>query len=154
MNKRGYFGIGVYHPKTVENIGTLWRSAFLFGADFIFTVGARYKKQPSDTPKTQNHVPLYNYTDFEDLTKHLPEGAELVCIEMDDKAKALNTSNHPERAVYLLGAEDYGIPEELMNGHQKVFIPTEREFSMNVAMAGSIVLYDRMSKIVHNNGGK
>lgn len=32
--KRGYYGIGIYHPKTTENVGTLWRSAHNFGADF------------------------------------------------------------------------------------------------------------------------
>lgn len=37
--KRGYFGIGVYHSKNADNIGTLWRSAAIFGADFIFTNG-------------------------------------------------------------------------------------------------------------------
>jgi len=26
--KRGYFGIGIYLPKTETNLGTLWRSAF------------------------------------------------------------------------------------------------------------------------------
>lgn len=146
MKKRGYFGIGIYQPKTTENMGTLWRSAFLFSADFIFTVGARYKKQPSDTPNTQLHVPLYNYTDFDDLIKHLPDGSQLVCIEMLDKAKSLKEMSHPERAVYLLGAEDYGIPEELTKGYQTVYIPTERPFSMNVAVCGSLVLYDRSIK--------
>jgi hypothetical protein len=34
---RGYFGIGIYHGKTEENIGTLWRSAYAYGADFVFT---------------------------------------------------------------------------------------------------------------------
>lgn len=51
MNKRGYFGIGIYNPKTETNMGTLWRSAYNFGADFIFTIGMRYKKMGSDTAK-------------------------------------------------------------------------------------------------------
>lgn len=146
MKKRGYFGIGIYQPKTTENMGTLWRSAFLFGADFIFTVGARYKKQPSDTPKAMLHVPLYHYADFDDLIEHLPAASSLVCIEMIEGAKTLKEMSHPERAVYLLGAEDYGIPEELTKGYQTVYIPTERPFSMNVAVCGSLVLYDRSIK--------
>jgi dTMP kinase len=56
-------------------------------------------------------------------------------------AKNLKEANHPKRAVYVLGAEDYGIPEEIMKGYQKVFIDTT--FCLNVAVAGSIVLYDR-----------
>jgi tRNA(Leu) C34 or U34 (ribose-2'-O)-methylase TrmL len=143
---RGFFGIGVYHPKTTENIGTLWRSAYLFGADFIFTVGARYHKQPSDTPDTSKHIPLYTYADLDDLVAHLPARSDLVCVELAEKAKELNESHHPERAVYLLGAEDYGIPQDFLVGHQTVIIPTEKTWSMNVAVAGSIVMYDRYVK--------
>lgn len=144
---RGYYGIGVYHPKTEENIGTLWRSAFLWGADFIFTVGARYRKQPSDTPDTSKHIPLYNYSDFEDLKKHMPDRSELVCVELAEKAQPLNRTHHPERAVYLLGAEDYGIPSEYLRGHQTVVIPTDKQWSMNVAVAGSIIMYDRFVNV-------
>ena len=39
VNDPGFFGIGVYRLKTEANHGTLWRSAFQFGADFIFTIG-------------------------------------------------------------------------------------------------------------------
>jgi len=112
--KRGYFGIGVYNPKTTENIEKLWRSAHNFGADFIFTVGARYKKQPSDTTKAERHIPLYVYEDFEDYRKHLPTTAELIFIEQSDKSKSITDFKHPEQAIYLLDAEDSGVPEDLM----------------------------------------
>jgi tRNA (guanosine-2'-O-)-methyltransferase len=42
---RGYYGIGIENVKTAENVGTLWRSAYILGASFIFTIGKRYKKQ-------------------------------------------------------------------------------------------------------------
>lgn len=32
ISNRGYFEIGVYHPKTPMNVGTLWRSAYQLGA--------------------------------------------------------------------------------------------------------------------------
>lgn len=38
MIKRGYFGIGIYNGKNTANIGTLWRSAAILGANFIFTI--------------------------------------------------------------------------------------------------------------------
>ena len=142
--KRGYFGIGIYHPKTTENIGTLWRSAHNFGADFIFTVGARYKKQPSDTTKAWRHVPLYHYKDMEDLKEHLPQGSELVFVEQAEGSSDLKTFFHPESALYVLGAEDYGVPEQEMRGFRKVQIDTP--MCLNVAVAGSIVLYDRSIK--------
>ena len=33
---RGYFGIGIHCPKVTKNIGTLWRTAHILGADFMF----------------------------------------------------------------------------------------------------------------------
>ena len=127
-------------------MGTLWRSAFLFGASYIFTIGARYHKQPTDTPDTMKHVPLYNYKDWEDFTKHQPKDCEVVCVELDEKSHSLVNYVHPERAVYVLGAEDYGIPVEYLKGNQVVQIPTEKRWSMNVSVAGSIILYDRVAK--------
>ena len=138
--KRGYFGIGIYHPKTTENIGTLWRSAHNFGADFIFTIGKRYKIQASDTTKAERHIPLYEYETFDDFKKHLPKGCRIVCIEQCEGATNIKSVTHPETAAYLLGAEDYGIPGNLLVGHPKVYIDTP--MCLNVVVAGSIVMFD------------
>ena len=140
-NRRGYWGIGIYHPKTTENIGTLWRTAHNFGADFIFTIGRRYKKQASDTTKAQRHVPLYEYKSMDDFKEHLPKGCQLVFVEQTEGAYDMQNFVHPETCAYVLGAEDYGVPEKMMFGHQKVFINTP--MCLNVAVAGSITAYDR-----------
>ena len=146
MNGRGYFGIGVYHPKTAVNIGTLWRSALIFGADFIFTIGRRYNKQASDTLKTWRHVPLFNFQTFEEFQSSIPYDCILVYVELADHSEGLDTFKHPERAVYLLGAEDNGIPEVLINGKRVIQIPGVNDFCLNVSVAGSIVMYDRLVK--------
>lgn len=144
--KRGYFGIGVFNCKNTANIGTLWRSAHCFGADFIFTVGARYKYQPSDTMKTSRHIPLFAFTDILDLRSHIPMGCELIGIELSDEAKSLASFVHPESACYLLGAEDHGLDEAAISAcHRIVQIPGASH-CLNVSVAGSIVLYDRVSK--------
>lgn len=119
----------MYHPKTTENIGTLWRSAHNFGADFIFTIGKRYQKQASDTTKA---------------SRHIPHGCQIVFVEQTEGARNLKDAVHPETAAYVLGAEDYGVPEDLMRGYQKVQI--ESPMCLNVAVAGSIVMYDRKVK--------
>ena len=146
----GFYGIGVYHPKVSENIGTLWRHAWLYGADFIFTVGRRYTKQATDTVKAPMMVPLYHYEDFDDFNDHLPFGCPIVCVELAPKAAALPDVTHPDRAAYLLGAEDHGIPAALLVGRQTIQIPAVRPQSMNVAVAGTLVMYDRFLK----RGGK
>jgi tRNA G18 (ribose-2'-O)-methylase SpoU len=54
---------------------------------------------------------------------------------------------HPERAVYILGAEDGGLPIEIAaRCHGVVSIPAVRFASYNVAVAGTLIMYDRMIK--------
>lgn len=143
---RGYFGIGIYHPKTKVNIGTLWRSAYIYGASFIFTIGKRYKVQGSDTMKSYRHIPLFNYLSFSDFIKALPYDSRLACIELDDRAVPLSDYAHPQRVVYLLGAEDNGLPETVLKGRDIIQIPSAKHFCLNVSTAGSIVMYDRFIK--------
>ncbi len=145
VSDRGYVGIGIEHPKTGVNVGTLWRSANVFGAAFIFTVGRRYQHQGSDTLKSPRHVPLLHFGSIDDLVDHLPHGCPLVAIEQAPGSELLPSFAHPERAAYLLGAEDHGLTDRaLRRSHYLVEIPTVR--CLNVAVAGSIVLYDRVSR--------
>ena len=143
---RGFFGIGVFHSKSVQNIGTLWRSAHCFGAAFIFTVGRRYEQQASDTMKTQRHIPLYHYKDIGEMKTNTPFGTRIVGVELTERSKPLSTFTHPETAIYLLGAEDHGLnPEAIAACHSLVQIEGASR-CLNVAVAGSIVIYDRISK--------
>jgi tRNA G18 (ribose-2'-O)-methylase SpoU len=142
---RGYFGIGVFHSKTPANMGTLWRSAQNFGAAFCFTVGCRYTVQPSDTTKAYRHIPMFHFASLDDLRGHIPLDCPLVGVEQDEVARELNTYTHPERAIYLLGAEDRGLPRSVMGVCRDV-VQISSPMCLNVAVAGSIVMYDRVSR--------
>lgn len=143
--KRGYFAIGIQNTKTEQNIGTLWRSANLFGAAFIFIIGNRYKRQSSDTMQTWRHIPLMNYETFGDFYNAMPYDCRLIGVELHDKSEPLNQFVHPNRSVYLLGAEDTGLTNEAIDKcHSIIQLPGS--YSMNVAVAGSIVMYDRSCK--------
>lgn len=142
MGTRGYFEIGVFHVKRECNIGTLWRSAFQLGAAGIFTIGRRYDHQCSDTCKTFRHVPLRHFDNLAQFIDGLPLGAQLVGIEMG--GTPLREFTHPERAIYLLGAEDHGLPELVLSKCQSVVsLEAVGMASYNVSVAGSIVLYHR-----------
>lgn len=145
--KKGYYGIGIYETKEDTNIGTLWRSAMNFGADYIFTIGARYKKQRTDTTKTWRNIPLFEYKDWDDFMNHIPKDAELVFVEQTEKSVELRNFCHPKQAIYILGAEDRGVPTELMRGHRAVEIDTP--MCLNVAVAGSIIMFDRQNKLTN-----
>ena len=142
---RGYFGIGVYRPKCEDNVGTLWRSAYQLGAAFIFTIGRRYKPQSSDTLDTWKHIPLHNYGNWDSFMETVPTNAQVVLVETG--GRELTAYQHPQRALYVLGAEDDGFPSDIISRHKTVLtIPHTRIASYNVAVAGSIVLYDRLVK--------
>ena len=139
---RGYFEIGVYHAKTETNIGTLWRPAYQLRAAGLSTIGRRYRKQASDTPKTFRHVPLRHFNDFEQWAETRPHGALLVGVEMG--GKLLEEFTHPPQAVYLLGAEDHGLPPQVVDRCDHVVsLSAVRTASYNVAVAGSLVIYHR-----------
>lgn len=139
----GFFTIGVCHPKTGINIGTLIRSAYAFGATSVFTIGRRYKRQPSAV-KTDRHIPIYHYKDIADWRCHLPKNARVVAVELANKAISIVKFCHPKQAVYLLGAEDNGLPAGLLKDFPTIQIPGKH--CLNVATAGSIIMYDRIAK--------
>lgn len=137
-----YFGIGIQNGKTPENLGVLWRTAQNLGAHYIFTIGNRYAKQACDTHNAVKAMPYFHYDTFQEFYNNMPKGSRLVGVELDDKAKELETFNHPRRCVYLLGAEDHGLSKEAIE-KSHFLVKFNSELSLNVAVAGSIVMYDR-----------
>ena len=108
----------------------------------IFTVGVRYRKQPSDVLHTPKDIPLMHFEDIEDLVRHLPYGCRLIGVELEERARMSHEYGHPDQGCYLLGAEDNGLPKKVIERcHSLIKLPGER--SLNVAVAGSLVMYDR-----------
>lgn len=146
MRDNGYFGIGCLNMKTSMNYGSLFRTAQVFGADFIFLIGCRFKQQSTDTMKSSRHMPVYEYKNFKDFNEHRPYNCPLIGIELVESATPIKEFKHPKQACYLLGAEDIGLTKEAIEHCQEIIVlPGER--SLNVAVAGSIVLFDRINKI-------
>jgi len=143
--EQGFFGIGIQNGKTPENLGVLWRSAQNMGASFIFTIGNRYAKQACDTHKAIGAMPYFHYDTFDDFFNNLPKGAMLVGVELNEKAAQLETFIHPRRCVYLLGAEDHGLSKTAIE-KSHYLVKFKSELSLNVSVAGSIIMYDRQAK--------
>lgn len=146
LSEKGYCAIGIFRGKTEHNIGTLWRSAYILGASYIFTVETRYKKQSSDVVRAWSRIPLFHYREFDDLLNNIPYDCRLIGVEIDDKAEWLHEFEHPQRAIYLLGAEDTGLPDYIKEKcHFLIKLPGNS--SLNVGVTGSIILHDRATKI-------
>lgn len=144
---RGYFAIGAEGISKAMNVGSLMRSAHAFGASFLFTVAADYargKGRGSDTSDAEGHVPLYAFPDVASLV--LPRGCVLVGVEISDEAIELPSFHHPHCAAYVFGPERGSLSAEMAaRCNHLVRIPTR--FSLNVGIAGAIVMYDRLATL-------
>lgn len=141
---RGYFGIGVESLSKQGNAGNLFRTAQGFGAQFIFTIAANYDGRASDTSRSNEHLPLYEFDRAEDML--LPKDCRLVGIELLDEAVDLPTFKHPPKAAYVLGPERDSLSPGLVARCDHIIkIPTS--FCLNVATAGAIVMYDRIASL-------
>lgn len=140
---RGYFGIGVEGLSKPMNAGNLMRSAHAFGAQFFFVAdpGPRIQDMHSDTAHSPESMPFYLWERVE--TMILPKGCSLVGVELTDDAVDLPSFYHPKMAAYIMGPEKGSLSKAAMERCDKIVkIPTR--FCINVAMAGALVMYDRM----------
>ncbi len=148
LAQRGYFAIGAERTSKSLNLGNLMRSAHAFGAAFTFTIGATYDalEAVSDTSKGRDHLPHYNWRSIGEMV--LPAGCKLVGIELVEDAVDLTRFRHPARAAYILGPEKGELSRDILERCDRVIkIPTR--FCINVAMAGAIVMYDRVLSLSH-----
>ena len=140
---RGYFGVGVEGVSKPMNLGNLVRIAHAFDASFFFSVAPRLKLSDanSDTSRAQGALPFYSFEHPSDF--RMPLGCRLIGVEITDDAVELPRFRHPMRAAYVFGAERYSLSPQMLSLCEFVVkIPTR--FSINVGMAGAIVLYDRL----------
>jgi tRNA G18 (ribose-2'-O)-methylase SpoU len=141
---RGYFGIGAEGISKSMNVGSLFRTAHAFDASFVFTVAAVYSRTEgakADTSDATAHLPFYDFPDIKLMA--LPQGCSLVGIEITDDAIDLPSFHHPKNAAYILGPERGALSPAMTERCDYVIkIPTK--FSINVGLAGALVMYDRL----------
>jgi hypothetical protein len=84
-NKR-YACIGLFNPKSPENVGSIMRAAGCYDVSSVFYTGTRYDRAKdfiTDTKKVHQDIPLIN---IDDLRKILPLGCTPVAVELVDDA--------------------------------------------------------------------
>lgn len=122
-----------------------------------------------DTQEGMFSTPTFYFEDLASFLKHLPAKTTLVVVEDMQASQPLETYSHPENATYIFGPEIKGfsepelalikqhfatlnqsIPAEHLSGNKKTahldFVKIITPQSLNVAVCGSIVMYDRHQK--------
>jgi len=141
---RGWFGIGAEGVSKPANMAALLRTGHAFGAAFAFTVAADYSREAGkgvDTSDAPSHLPFYAFPDATALV--LPEGCRLVGVELVADAVELPSFRHPPTAAYVLGRERGALSPEML-AHCEFVVRIPMRFCVNLAVAGAIVLYDRL----------
>ncbi len=137
--------IGLTKPKSPSNVGAVMRAAGCFQVNAVLYTGTRYDRAAkfcTDTKEAGRNIPL---TGVDNLLRHIPEKAKIICVELVEGAPPLPEYRHPDNVIYIFGPEDGTIGQDVIDSADAViYIPTVG--SMNLAASVNVVLYDRLSK--------
>ena len=147
------FAVAVWEITKEHNLGSLIRTAHATAAAEILLVGGRdWDPKPACT--SELYTSIIQVPDFEAFWDHVHHhGYCVVAVELHERAENLFAASYPEKPCFLLGAERGGLPEEQLDRVDSIvqipqwgLIP-----SLNLAVAGSIVVYDYLAKL-HRRG--
>ncbi len=145
MSKKGYACIGLFNPKSPENVGSVIRAAGCYGVHSVFYTGKRYdlaKQFCTDKNKVHLDIPLIG---VDDLKTIVPLDCVPVAVELVEGAKSLVDYKHPPRAFYIFGPEDGTLKKHITDFcRETIYVPTNG--CMNLAATANVILYDRMAK--------
>ena len=136
-----------------HNVGSLVRTAHATGVENVFLAGTRqWNIEAAKTSQFYTSIEMLDGVDaFRQRLRE--ENYALVAVELAPNATNLFEAEYPERPCFLLGAELEGVPEILLKEAALVvqipqwgLVP-----SLNLAVAGSIVLYDYLGKLHRDN---
>ena len=145
--------IAAWNITKEHNVGSLIRTAHAVAAEEAVLVGEReWNVEAARTAEL--YTTVTQLTDIDAFRNHLASQRwNLVAVEIDQRAVSVFGAEYPERPCFLLGAELGGVPGELLEEAELVvqipqwgLVP-----SLNLAVAGSIVLYDYLGKL-HGKG--
>lgn len=151
---RGYSAVALNNPKSECNVGGVLRAAQVYGASLVIVGGNRPKQYmgnlATDTMKAYRHMPVQR---IENLRDAIPYDCVPVAIELVEGSQNLVEFKHPERAMYVFGAEDATLGNSVLSWCKHIVsVPTSG--CMNLAACVNVVLYDRLAKAKQKKVGK
>jgi len=142
--ERGFACIALDSPKFPENVGAVLRAAHCYRVAQVNLARCRAVdlENHMNTPMAHRHTPVFMTSD---PLEYLPHDCQVVAVDLVNRAEPLTTFKHPQRAMYVFGAEDATLGQGILKRAQRhVYVPTQG--CMNLAATVNVVLYDRMLK--------
>jgi len=137
--------IGLCDPQSPPNVGAVMRAAGCFRVSEVFYTGDRFDRAARFYTDTQNARRDIALTGVASLLENVPDGAQIVCVDLVEGATPLPEFQHPNKAFYIFGPEDGTISQALIDrADAVVYIPTVG--CLNLAATVNVVLYDRLAK--------
>ena len=130
------------------NLGYLIRSAACFGAECIHIIGSVPNRNIINglSGSLYDYVKISKYTtpqNFLDYTKN--NNIQIISAEVDETAESLASYsfNFDRHLALVVGNEYSGVPVEIMEASQKIYIPMPGVgYCLNTAQAANILLYE------------
>lgn len=132
------------------NLGTLLRACDATGAGALLLVDACADASSVEAVRASMGayftVPAVSCTMAQLLAWKAAQGATLTGAALDPRAISYRQAHYGQRALLLVGNEQAGLPEALKQAcDQLVIMPMlGRADSLNVAMAGTLLLYEAL----------
>jgi len=148
--------IGLFNPKSPENVNSVMRAAGNYGVDAVFYTGSRYQKALKLNPNMPNvrrsisyNIPLKA---ADCLIASVTKNTRIVCIEFAENATPLPQYQHANKACYIFGPEDGSLSQAIIDkADDVVYVPTTG--CMNLAASVNVLLYDRLLKLSPPDNG-
>ncbi len=133
--------------KNPMNHGALIRLGSNIGAQKVFFTQNPDELSITKVKKTagSSHTHMdFEFLEWEEIMKEIPEDYVWIAIETSSRAKMLYEQVLPEKCVFVVGNESYGLPKErLRQCHQHIYIPMPGNTkSMNVSHAATVVAFE------------
>ncbi|HKI92758.1 MAG TPA: RNA methyltransferase [Gaiellaceae bacterium] len=129
--------LALWHVADPGNVGTLLRSADAFGAGVALSPGCADPTSPKALRASMGAIFRVPLAEFEE-----PAGLRVALVPRG--GMPLSELDAAGEVVLVLGAEREGLPDEVLaRCAERASIPQAAEAdSLNVAMAGTVVLYE------------
>jgi 23S rRNA (guanosine2251-2'-O)-methyltransferase len=140
--------------RSVENVGSLFRTAECLGVEQIILVGTtpapldRFGRERQDFAKValgaEKLVPWTHTQTIEEALESIKkENYEIISLEQDKRAIDIRDAKAPKKFALVLGNEVDGVSNIALDVSEKIIeinIKGEKE-SLNVSVAGGIALF-------------
>lgn len=127
------------------NIGTLIRTALAFQIDQVILSKQCVDLYNDKLLRAMQGAHFHISCIYEDLNKVIPllqeKGVQIIGSALEN-GKAIDTIKNQEKMAFVLGNEGNGMEQEIIDICDKIaYIPISTIESLNVAVAGSIMMY-------------